>query len=400
MRTVVSYPGGVVIQDHGVITWVGRDGSTSRPVGQIWLSAADADYAWLVDGKTPNYETPGMGPAFEQPYDDSGCLVALSPDGARHEVRTAQPVHGVTLDGDELVIEFAEEPIAHARGWGYSIEYPTSELRVARSEVLTVGIVGAPVRNPSPPAEELDRFLRHAGDSRWAWIAKTVDVVLRHGERAGDLIWWVGADPDADKVRRKVLVRGYEPDTGALILDIDAGEGLVVTARAVGEEFWIAIARQRLLAVPHSKGGEVIAVTSEGAVRTVHSPDSLDISVTDPPLVARPHDTEIQDQVAQVHAQFANLENYWQDQNGTTSPLSGGLSEPSVTVQGEWPETIVVVNLRHPARPGLILRRTFPVFDNRGLGLSQDNAVIELMEDLDTGYLAPPDEAIDGVLDT
>jgi hypothetical protein len=47
-----------------------------------------------------------------------------------------------------------------------------------------------------------------------------------------------------------------------------------------------------------------------------------------------------------------------------------------------------------------VLRRTLPLFDDAGWPVEHQYDAIHLMEDLDTNYLAPADEAVDGVLDT
>lgn len=83
-----------------------------------------------------------------------------------------------------------------------------------------------------------------------------------------------------------------------------------------------------------------------------------------------------------------------------TSPLRGGLTSAPVRVEGDWPNTVVVITMRHPRRPGLVQRRTLPLFDDAGSPIDHEYPDIHLMEDLDTNYLAPGEEAVDGVLDT
>jgi hypothetical protein len=47
-----------------------------------------------------------------------------------------------------------------------------------------------------------------------------------------------------------------------------------------------------------------------------------------------------------------------------------------------------------------MVRRTYALFDETGAPISYPYAAIFLMEDLDTSYLAPAGEAVDGVLGT
>ena len=76
------------------------------------------------------------------------------------------------------------------------------------------------------------------------------------------------------------------------------------------------------------------------------------------------------------------------------------MSGSSVTVVGDWPRTRVVVAFRHASRPGLLLRRTLPVFDAAGRIATAEYASIHLMEDVETGQLPPASAARDGVLES
>ena len=299
----------------------------------------------------------------------------------------------VEVDGDDVVVIFAERPVPHRDAYGWLIEYPTSQLRTSRAELLAGVLTGSPSPQPGWPPyfapDEVDLDSVDDESVRWAWLESKVRTVMRHGVRAAGLVWWVGADPEGDRINRHVLVRGHDPDTGRVVTALDAGLGLARTARAVADELWIVIARQRFLAVPRSRGVEVVAVSRSGAVRTVYEPDSIDISVTDPSLGPRPSDAEIEAAIDAVRSQFDHVDT-----------LTEGVRDPSVTVEGAWPQTTVAVTLRHPSRPGLRLRRTYRVFDERGHPMGHVEADSALMADLDTEYLAPADEAIDGVLDT
>lgn len=103
--------------------------------------------------------------------------------------------------------------------------------------------------------------------------------------------------------------------------------------------------------------------------------------------------------VAAVRSEFAHLANYWRGEDGRTSPLSHGLSDPSVDVEGTWPFTRVEVSFRHPHYVQGRLRRTIRVFDDAGRVSPALYASIHLMEDLSTGRLPSPELAHDGVLD-
>lgn len=143
----------------------------------------------------------------------------------------------------------------------------------------------------------------------------------------------------------------------------------------------------------------MLAVVASGAVRTIHSADSIDISRF-APVVRRPLQEQIRKHIDEVRHRFDHLDTFWRSEDSTSRALSRGLSDPSVSVEGEWPDVRVVVTLRHQRRPGLLLRRTLPLFDETGTPIGHKYADMDLMEDLDTNYLAPADEAADGVLDT
>jgi hypothetical protein len=410
-RAVSDGLGGIVVQDASSVTWVGSRAG-SAPVGsdELFLSAADGEFAWLVDGGTPDYEIPGMPDSLVE-MDDSvpdgsgaeqgGRLVAVSRSGRRSEIATDLPVRAVEIDGDEVVVIFAERPVAHERNYGWTMEYPTSELRVTRGQILSGSLSGAPTRRVnSPDFDPDDMFDVSGGDGtiRWAWLETDPRVVLRHGVRAAGLIWWVGADREGDAINRRVLIRGHDRETGRTVLSVDGGLGLVGEVGAVGDELWIVVSRQRLLRVANSRGVEVIAVSGDGAVRSVHAPNSIDISATRPEMGARPNNDEIDAAIEAIRSQFDHVESYWRDNDGNIHPLADGITEPGVEVRGDWPDTTVAVLVRHPSRPGL-LRRTFAVFDERGQVIDHEYADIGLMEDLDTGYLTPATEAVDGVLE-
>ncbi|WP_375493484.1 hypothetical protein [uncultured Jatrophihabitans sp.] len=374
--------------------------------------AADDEFAWLADGGTPEYQIPGAPDspvAADKLAENSsdatpgGRLVVVTRDGRRTQIDTDLPVRGVEVDGDDVVVIFAERPVAHERNHGWTMQYPTSTLRSTKAQILSGSLNGSSKKRlDTPDFDPDDTFdlLGPESTARWAWLKTDPHVVLRHGVRAAEVIWWVGADSEGDSINRRVLVRGHDPASGQVVIALDAGLGLVGAVRAVGDELWIVVARQRLLRVPNSRGVEVIAVSRNGSVRTVYAPDTIDVSTTQPKLGTRPSETQIQAAVAAIRSQFDHVESYWHDEDGNSYPLADGITEPNVDVRGEWPHTTVAVSLRHPSRPGLVLRRTFAVFNERGQAVEHEYADIYLMEDLDTGYLTPASEAVDGVLTT
>ena len=390
-RVVVADGVGFVVAEGGQVAWVRRDSCTVAQVeGQMMLAAADPENAWFADRSVIDLGDPPEPPPPLPP----GRIIAVRRDGSRTVVNTPAPVNAIGIRDADVWVTIAEAPLAHPGGHGsWSFEYPSSVLRVARDNLLADGLEGAQLANGDVPATG------RSSSYSWTWLEDDPDTVLHYGVPAGGLVWWVGAPPAEDKINRRVVAVGHDPDTGRPLVRVDLGRGLVGDVQAMGNELWVTVARRRFLAVPADHGVEVLAVSASGAAHTVHSPASIDISQFAPPL-RRPPDDEIDAHVEKVRQKFDHLESFWHGQDGATSALSEGLTDPSVSVEGEWPDARVVVTMRHRRRPGLVIRRTLPLFDEGGSPIEHEYADIDLMEDLDTNYLAPADEAVDGVLDT
>lgn len=381
---------GIVVRDGEQVAWLRQDGNRLAPIdGDLMLAAADPDTAWFVDR---SFVDPGRPPASPPPL-SPGRIVALGYDGSRTQLDTFAPVNAIGIRGGEVWVSLAEPPLAHPHGHGWSFEYPRSVVRVSKEALLADGLAGA------VPATGQIPTTAHPRPSAWSWLEEEPATVLRYGERAGGLVWWAGTPHGGDAIERRVVVVGHDPETGQPAVRVDLGRGLVRDVQPVGDELGLALARRRYLAVPCDRGVDVLAVSASGAVRTIHSVDSIGISRYAPRL-HRPPQQEIRKHIEDVRHRFDHLDAFWRSEDGTTSPLSRGLSDPSVSVEGEWPDARVVVTVRHRRRPGLVLRRTLPLFDETGAPIDHEYADIHLMEDLDTDYLAPAEEAVDGVLDT
>lgn len=381
---------GIVVRDGGQVAWVRRDDATRASVGDgLMLAAADPDTAWFIDR---SFVDPGQPPEAPPPL-PPGQILAVHRDGTRTQIDTAAPVTAIGIDGADMWVTLAEPPVAHRRSQHWGFGYPLAVLRVPKGGLLTTGLATAVPATGDRPART------HPRPSAWVWLEEDPALVLRFGEPAGELVWWAGAPYGSDKIDRSVVLVGSDPSSGHPQLRVDLGQGLVADLQPVGEELWVAIGRRRYLAVPRDRGVDVLAIAASGAVRTIYSSASIDISRFAPAL-NRPPEALIAEHINDIHHQFDHLDAYWRSEDGVTSPLSPELTEPAVSVQGEWPDTRLVVRMRHQNRPGLVLRRTLPLFDETGAPITHQNAVMALMEDLDTHYLAPAEEAVDGVLDT
>lgn len=382
---------GIVVRDGEQFAWVRPDGNQLAQVdGKLSLAAADADTAWFVDRTDVDTGRPPAPPPPLSP----GRIVAVHRDGSRTQVDTPTPVKALGIRGTDVWVRLSEAPSSHPTDYGsWTYSYPSTVLRVSRDALLADGLATAVAATGDVPATPFPR------PSAWVGLMDDPAMILRYGQRAGGLVWWAGAPYGGDPVERQVVVVGHDRTTGRPSVRVELGGGLVRDVQTIGDELWLSVARRRYLAVSRDRGVDVVAVAASGVVRTIHSADSIDISRF-APAAHRPPPEQIREHIDEVRHRFDYLDRYWRAEDGTTSPLSVGLSDPLVSVDGEWPDTRIVITLRHPRRPGLLLRRTLPLFDQTGSPIKHEHADIHLMEDLDTGHLASAGEALDGVLDT
>ena len=108
---------------------------------------------------------------------------------------------------------------------------------------------------------------------------------------------------------------------------------------------------------------------------------------------------QIDGAVEAIARQFRDADHYWNTENGTTVPLTNGVSQTDVNVVGSWPESTVILTFNYRDCPGVRLRRRLRVFDDAGRVLLNPYASIHLMEDLDTKDLPELSEARGGFLD-
>ena len=388
---VVADGVGIVVRDGEQVVWVRRQGRTVAHIdNELMLATADPDMAWFIDR---SYIDSGDPPAPPPPL-PSGRIVAVGRDGSRVEVPVSAPVRALSTRDDDLWVTVAEPPIAHSRGdgsWGF--EYPVSVLSVGRTVLLSQGLASAVPATPTNP--ELTNERPYA----WTWLESDPETVLRCGVRAGRLIWWAGASTADDYIHRPAVAVGHDPTTGQPVVRVDLGLGLVSDVQTVGGEVWLSVQRRRPFPSSPDGGVDVLAISQDRAVRTVYSANSVDISHFAPPMNSPPPE-QIEHHINQVRQMFADLTHYWDQSGARLAPLSDGLTNPSVTIEGDWPDTVVVIAFEHRRRPGLLLRRKLPIFNEEGLPINHEYADIHLMEDLDTDHIAPAKDATDGILDT
>ncbi|MDN5765187.1 MAG: hypothetical protein L0H96_13030 [Humibacillus sp.] len=97
---------------------------------------------------------------------------------------------------------------------------------------------------------------------------------------------------------------------------------------------------------------------------------------------------------------FADLEHFWHsNETGAITPLATGMHDAHATLHGSWPDRTLQVTIRHPRYPDGVIRRTIQLYDELGRPADLEYADVLLMEDLDTNYIPPVEEARNGILD-
>ncbi len=195
------------------------------------------------------------------------------------------------------------------------------------------------------------------------------------------------SDPDAGPFSSSV----YEPET----VTVDVSSGLPDTVRT--EEL------QALPATPEDDDEwerEVVARERRRARWT----DRLDLAGVPGADWSRtdPGGTVVERQVARLRAQFTGLDrpvlSWSRDTDGPMRRRSD-YRDVEVTVEGDWPETVVVVAFEHTSVPFLRLRRRYRVHDDTGRPRDWGYATVHLDEDIGSGHIPPRSAAVDGVLD-
>lgn len=189
---------------------------------------------------------------------------------------------------------------------------------------------------------------------------------------------------------------GHDPITLAERVRVDLGVGGVLDVAVVDPEVWFAVSRGRW--VDPIQPAEVIAVTAAGRTRVVLDADTVDITDRCRPLITQDEDTRIGHPL-RARDRHGDLQTFWVQPDGSTTPLAEGLTDAAVTVPGEWPDTVLQFTCHHPSRPGLLLRQRVGLFDEFGRPVDNPHAAIFLMETLDANLASPAGDARDGILD-
>ena len=216
---------------------------------------------------------------------------------------------------------------------------------------------------------------RHGSPAGLAWCDLDAPSWL-----VGGLSWRAGWDLHGDRVDRELIATATTA-AGVERTRVPLGRGSARDGLLGHGRLWFALHRGRFLHVDHARGVEVVALDpATGAFHTVLTADAVDISDRCRPLPSAPP---------------ADAEEY-------AERWRRGLAEGhgiTAVLEGAWPDRAVRVTLRHRRYADGVLTRRIPLFDELGRPTPPEYCDVHLIEDLDTHYLPPVTEAVDGVLE-
>ena len=389
-RVAVADGDGFAVQDGegAPVVRVAPDGGVRvhQAPGLVLSAAHDGDL-WLTGGATVivPFRVPGE-PSPPPPPLGNGFIVCVHPDGSRRQLTVDHPITALIAEPRGLVIIAADQFVSIDGPGHTSYHYPTSTVLLGwddRSRRLRIADLLA-IPEPRRPTRA------------WMWHDTEPDWLSEYAVDGLGLLWsagWLitGSEPD-----RRLLVTAHDPVTLAERVRVDLGVGVVRDVAVVDHEVWLVVRRGR--SVDPDYPVEVVAVTAAGGLRVVLDADTVDITDRCRPLIGQDEDTRT-GYPRRERDQLGDLQAFWGHPDGPRTPLAEGMSDSAVTVAGNWPDTVLQVTCHHPRRPGLLLRRRIPLFDEFGRPTEPPYLAVYLMEVLETGRLPPAGDAHGGILD-
>jgi hypothetical protein len=214
------------------------------------------------------------------------------------------------------------------------------------------------------------------------------------------LVWHTGWSTERSVERwrgsRRAVVSAHDAD-GTELRRWDLGVGTVRATAVSGGLVVVAVERARTPPWARAAPVELVALdpAHEGH-EVLLAPDAVDVTEHCWPLVPEP--LEAGSYAERVRAANDGLDTWWSS-GDATGPLANGLSAGSTRLVADWPDTHLQWTFDHDSRPGAVLRRRVPLFDELGRITPPEHADIHLMEDLETGDLPPITATRDGILD-
>lgn len=363
---------------QGPLASIDKDGLRAA----VWtdgleLVACGPDVSWCT--AWVNTGEPQQG---DRPWASRGRLLRVDRDGRTTAVSTPGRIDQIRSGSEALFVQMYVPPTGSA---GAGTPHPTRWVSLpwddeVPGELTAAGqgekVVDEPDRDPWENLAWDGVGQRHFFSSYWPPYLPS-DVTTDHHR------WSLGSSqdpPQHEPNRRRLLGTAHTPD-GTEIQRWDLGRGGgILSATALGDRLAVTVARP-------GGASEVLALdpdTSEA--RGLLAPDAVRITDLGWPMVTRP--VAADSYVEQLHARWSRLEFG-----------EGQLSDVRASLLGQWPDTQLEWTFRWPTRPGLVLRRRVPLFDELGRIADNDAATQDLMESMEGGGLPPAEDAVDGYLD-
>lgn len=342
------------------------------------LAACGPGTAWCAP-RPPPQELVGPGGGRPLGWPGWDRLLHVDATGASRPVVVEGRVRSVQAGAAGLLVQVDDDPFElHHLGLDtYEVVRATRWLHLpwdcAVPERLTHDEHGL-AAPPGPLPQHDDGGRRFV-----SWIDPVDDEPLL----ALGLHWQLGwpVEPSADRwrgSRRSVALA--DDSAGAAVRRWDLGVGRVRATATSGGRLVVAVERPPTPPWARAAPVELLALDpARDGHETLLAPDAVDVTQHCWPLVPEP-------------LEAASYAEQVRDTNDGTSP---GRTQ----LVGDWPETHLEWVIGHEQRPGALLRRRAPLFDELGRITLPRYADVHLEEDLATGDLPPLSSAQDGVLD-
>lgn len=362
------------------------------------LEACGPGVAWCVAWPWVGWE-PREG---DRPWLDRWRLLRIDRDGHPTPVGTHGRIERVKAGRDALHVQLTVPP---NEGPGSGINPPTDwvslrwDAEVPGTLVPPTGLLRPPFDAKMCGTSEEDpgptRGVQEGEEPDWnSWENPPWDRVGRRGpslslQRAppsgvttNNHCWSVGSiqeSPPPASFRRRLQATAHTPD-GSEVQRWNLGRGDVLSAIPLGDRLAVTVVR------PGGTSEVLMLDPDAGEVTVLLATDAVDITDLGWPTVTQP--VHADSYVTQVRAQWSRL-----------SFGEGRLFDEHATLLGQWPDTQLEWTFRWTTRPGLILRRRVPLFDQLGRIAYPEDATLDLMETVESGLIPPADDAVNGYLD-
>lgn len=328
------------------------------------LSACGPGVAWCR-------HLPAVRADPDQAWQRTDRLLRVDGNGRTTTVRTQGLIRRVQSGPDALLVELAVPPTTGSATTG-TFRWVQLPWDAEVPHELSVAEHGVPEGSePVPDSLAYRHFTRHRGAPRTTPRVTTDE----HGWQLG----WVQEDPRRGLSRRPLVATAHTAD-GEEVRRWDLGQGTALGTVSLGDRLAVTVARD-------GGGSEVLVLdpaTSE--VTTLLATDTVDTTGLGWPLVPRPVEADSYAEQVRAH-------------NDHMDPSEDQNSDARATLLGHWPDTALQWTFRLTSRPGLLLRRRVPLFDDLGRVAEPVHAAIHLLETVQSGGVPPAEDAVDGVLD-